>query len=185
MSETERQDRIDRYVRGEMGQAERDDFLKEMEADSSLAEDVMLTQDISRQLGALEKKKQMMQQWEKELREGQDGTVAGDGGSTTVWRTLYAVAGIAACLLVGFFFWNKGEDTQTLVRGNASVEQISKMIDEGKYEEALVAIDEILADTIIDKSLPEDEQEYMRAEQALNREKLLPLREKAVEKSNK
>ena len=189
MNEIERQDRIDRFVRGEMSQEEKMAFLKEMDADSSLAEDVNLTLEISQCLGALEDKKRQMAQWEEELHE-KHNTANGEtlkvAGGKLKWRVLPAVVGLAACLLVGFFFfWNTEEGNVPVVRGGASMEQINEMIDDGKYEEAIAAIDEILADTIIDKSLPEEEQEFIRAEQALNREKLGKLRERAVEKSKK
>lgn len=184
MNEIERQDRIDRYVRGEMSLAEKEDFLKEMAADSSLAEDVQLTEEISRRLGALEEKKHLMEQWENEMKEGQTAPHGADSGRSPM-RTLYAVIGLAACLIVGFFFFNNNVDEEGAVRGSAYVEQIAKMIDEGKYEEAIGAIDEMLADTIIDKSLPEEEQEYLKTEQELNRKRLDALRKRALEQSKK
>lgn len=184
MNEIERQDRIDQYVRGEMSLAEKEDFLKEMAADSSLAEDVQLIEEISKKLGALEEKKHLMEQWENEMQEGQTAPSGADSGRS-VMRTLYAVVGLAACLIVGFFFFNNNVEDEGAVRGSASVEQIAKMIDEGKYEEAIGAIDEMLADTIIDKSLPEEEQQYLKAEQELNRKKLDALRKRAMEQSKK
>ena len=185
MNEIERQDRIDRYVRGEMSLAEKEDFLKEMAADSSLAEDVQLTEEISKRLGALEEKKHLMEQWENEMQEGQTAP-SGAGSGRSTMKTLYAVIGLAACLIVGFFFFNNNNiDDRGAIRGSASVEQIAKMIDEGKYEEALGAIEEMLADTIIDKSLPEEEQEYLKAEQELNRKKLDALKKRALEQSKK
>ena len=187
MNETERQDRIDKYVRGEMTPEEQASFLQELAADDSLAHDVQFTQDISRSLGAWEEKKRLMAQWEEEAK-GEQNNKEGLKvvGGQSAWRMFSTVAALAACLLVGFFFfWNKTDEPTGAIRGSASVEQINDMIDDGKYEEAIMLIDEVLADTMIDQSLPEDEQEYLREKQVYERDTLGKLREKALEKSRK
>ncbi|MDE6324084.1 MAG: hypothetical protein K2L46_06865 [Paramuribaculum sp.] len=47
--------------------------------------------------------------------------------------------------------------------GDVSLSDVESLMDSSRYEDAIKAIDEMLADTVVDKSLPAEQQEYIRS----------------------
>ena len=187
MKEDTTQYRIDRHLRGEMTEREEEQLLQDMKTDAALAEDVQLMEDISRSVSDWESKKRMMAQWEDELEEGNGGTNKKMKvvGGTWMKKGFPMLVALAACLVFGIFFVkptpSKIEVNLPVVRGDVTAEQICRLVEAEEYKEALSLIDEVLADTLVDESLPKEEQDYLRQENELNRKTWEPVREQLIE----
>lgn len=188
MKEEISQYRIDRHLRGEMTEREEEQLLQDMKTDAALAEDVRLMEDISRSVSDWESKKRLMAQWEETLVEGNCGTNKRMKvvGGTWMKKRMPMLVALAACLAFGLFFANtmpgKIEVSLPVVKGGVTAEQISRLLEAEEYEEALSLIDEVLADTLVDESLPKDEQDYLREENELNRKTWEPVRKQLLER---
>ena len=198
MNDIGREDRIDRYLLGNMTAEEAKAMEKDMEADKQLAKDVETTRIIIERMRAMEENKRLMAQWEEEYQasktQEKDGSEQGQEGprigkNRFRW-TLTIVSGLAACIVAGFFLWNNLPSTEPgkpATRGmeGAGFKYVNTLIDEGKYDEAIDIIDRALADTIIDTTLPEEKQVEMRKEKAEERKMLIQLKQKAMEGKGK
>lgn len=187
MKEEKSQYLIDRHLRGEMTEREKKQLLQDMKTNAALAEDVQLMEGISRSVSDWESKKRLIAQWENALEEGNCGTnkkmkiVAG----TWMKKGFPMLVALAACLVFGIFFVkpmpSKIEVNLPVVKGGVTAEQISRLVEAEEYKEALLLIDEVLADTLVDESLPKNEQDYLRQENELNRKTWEPVREQLLE----
>lgn len=124
---------------------------------------------IERTIESVGSKKAAMCQWESDrVSSEQKRKVAAKR-----WRTygISAAASVAVICGIGISFYftryeagNPDMTTSAPIyrSGSSDIAEIHTMIDSGKYEMALRAIDATLADTIIDPSFTQERQEYLR-----------------------
>lgn len=96
--QTERQDRIDRYVLGRMTEEERKEFEQDMADDHELREQTVFTECVRRAVVSREEKLAKMRKWDKKT--VPDVHSVADSGNR---KPLYWISSIAAVLVVGFF----------------------------------------------------------------------------------
>jgi len=186
------QDRIDDYVLGRMSDEDRSQFEIEVSQDHAKREQLELTQNVRKALTSRQKKLAMMQEFEKKYQQQQVCAVANEvdyrcampqqvaSSSKIPYRRLWLsrIIGIAAVLAVGFFivytFVPSGENGITPVnmnvenmRGDNSLAQITVMINNKQYEEALRLIrqseleNKQERDSITSHTLQSEELKYM------------------------
>ncbi|NPD91833.1 hypothetical protein [Xylanibacter muris] len=144
----EKQDVVDRYVRGEMTYKEERNFKAEMDKSPELMEEVLLEMSISDNICSMADKKRKMRQWEHDITARKN---------KKIWL-VSTVAGIAACFIVALillvpmrrygqgmitFTGNHGAECGTSVPVD-TMQGIFTSIEKGKYRQALNSIDRLL-----------------------------------------
>lgn len=163
MENLELQDRLDRYVRNEMTDAERSEFEKEMGNNPSLAEEVSLDLSIKQQINSLASMREKMAEMKGEM-DKRDRVIKHRN------IALKTVLSIAACILLAFVIVPTipgGSDVDTspsepTFRGDMASDTIEQLLNNNQYQEALDQVLLALNDTCIDTSLSKEEQEYQR-----------------------
>lgn len=128
---------------------------------------------IERAVNELASKKALMAEWERE----RAAEAARKALRIRKMRT-YGVSAAASLIVVaavgtGLYLSHSGSDGPGVAMtshdsapvfrgGNVGQTEIMALMDADRYEDALKAIDEALADSIIDPALPDEQQEYMR-----------------------
>ena len=149
----ELQDRIDAYLRNEMGEEERVAFERDVELDHDLASLLNRTRRLQAILGSHCKKMEMMRQWNKEFEtETKSVAVLGNRGVLRR-RWVYVAMSLVACLCLGYWLllpvsqkegyvydasWFELENAY---RGANDYRFIDSLFVAGRYAEALTAVD--------------------------------------------
>ena len=150
--QTERQDRIDRYVLGRMTEEERKEFEQDMADDHELREQTEFTQRVRAAVVSREEKLAKMREWDKKT--AQENPAATSSG---IRKQIYWISTIAAVLVVGFFVvqlmktsptgGQNGStglpaffEPETYVRGGSDYADIKENIRNWKYDRALEQI---------------------------------------------
>lgn len=160
----EYQDKIDRYILGEMSAEERTDFEKQVAQDAELQELLEFTKNVNTAIKSRNEKLAKMKEWEEPVSvyratgtedccsEPLYGKPAGPSGSKKTWLWIPSIAAIAAIFVFGYFLIVPMESSsgdvyiapQMLVdnyRGSGSLQQIAGFINQRDYEKALAAIE--------------------------------------------
>ena len=177
------QDRIDDYVLGRMSATDRKLFEEQVAADPELADQLKYTQQLQAAIKSRKQKVDMMEEWANEESDEESTT-----SSTPAFRKkLYWVSGIAAILLIGFFFFNHlvldegannvaqttpNEDlsnihlksSQNVVRGGKNNDAIDSLIAKGQYDQALDKLQQFENELI--SSLPPKSQAILNSPKA-------------------
>lgn len=135
-------DRIDRYLRGEMTDSEKEDFENLLAQDNTLRQRVELMRDI---IDAVETRamKEHLAEMNKTQRQRR-----------RFYRIGSIVAALAACLLLAVFFLRVGNDNVPVPvfspfvyeipeRGGTYSQDVVRMLKDGLYDEALLLIDSL------------------------------------------
>lgn len=147
----QKQDQIDRYVRGEMTGEERQRFESELMQDAELRKEYEFIRQVQDTLKDRKEKVQLMAQWDEE--EKYDMKTA----ALYRRRRAFRIAGgllLVAVLIVGFFLFmpfRKGTTMQEMpqldmslyesYRSGGAIPQIASLIRQKQYEEALKRIE--------------------------------------------
>jgi len=146
----EYQDRIDEYLMNRMSAEDRLIFMKEVDSDHELQEQLTFTKNVQQVLKSRNEKLAKMEQWEKSEQ------VAAVKPRNKQRRNLYWISGIAAVLIAGFFLnhYRMTEDEHSAiysetenmaVRGGSSYPDIRLLLKQKNHEEALSLIQETLS----------------------------------------
>ncbi len=105
-----RQDRIDRYIKGQMNDDMRHIFEAEMASDSSLRDDVDKTRRLLSPLGTVARSQQSFARWESQRKKNVPT------GVMTKANVLWSIASFAAaaCLVIGFFLITPSDKSDDL-----------------------------------------------------------------------
>lgn len=133
----ERQDAIDRYVRGEMTNDEKKSFEAEMDREPVLKEEVLLDMSISDSICSMAEKKSRMFQWEREI--------AARKKKTMIWA-VSTITSSAACIIAAFILltpMQRHGQGMIALNGNHRTEctdtmkSILNLVEAGEYIQAL------------------------------------------------
>lgn len=150
--EEQKQDQIDRYIRGEMNPEECKCFERLLDEDVELREKYEFTKQMREALKSRSAKLRLMEQWNEESEQYSGGTVAGHSR-----RRILSVAGgflLIAVLIIGIFLfvpsrWRTSSEKELPpldmalyenYRSGSSIPQIVTLIRGKQYEKALQEI---------------------------------------------
>lgn len=115
-------------------------------------------------------KKAKMCQWEIEWESSQMRRAIASKRLRTYGISVAASIVVICAIGIGVYMNRSGDadygitsSTPVYRGGSANLGDIKAMIDSAQYQMALLAIDKTMADTIIDPTLPEERQEYLRS----------------------
>lgn len=163
----EYQDRIDKYLLGQMSDKESHDFEKELSLNERLKEQFEFTRNVKEAIAGRNRRLAQIKEW-KEAYEAKNASVI-----RLKPRYLYWISGIAAIFIVGFFLISPivfdsegGRDYPISVnvgslRSGDDYTDVAKFINEGNYDLALSNIEEKLKDLESEKSQTEKERACM------------------------
>ena len=148
------QDRIDRYLLGQMSSEERLAFERDMQDDVELKDQVEFTRKLQAAVTSRGKKLDKIALWEQEAEESREQDTSAK--VTPQWlKLLYWSSGIAAVLVVGIIFTTlmghhptgvpgKGQlpmdDNGVVFRGGSDHSDIVDLLEQGSYDKALEKI---------------------------------------------
>ena len=173
----EYQDKIDKYLLGQMSDTESLNFEKEMAEDKDLMEQLEFTKNVKDAISGRNRRLAQIREW-KEAYEAKNASEVEIKNRIAKRHYLYLVSGIAAIFIVGFFLFspivfNTDSNSEHPISVNVSSlrsgvdnTDIAKMINEGNYDLALVKIEEKVRKQETEKSRTEqgkdniDEEEY-------------------------
>ena len=173
----EYQDKIDKYLLGQMSDTESLNFEKEMAEDKDLMEQLEFTKNVKDAISGRNRRLAQIREW-KEAYEAKNASEVEIKDRIAKRHYLYLVSGIAAIFIVGFFLFspivfNTDSSSEHPISVNVSSlrsgvdnTDIAKMINEGNYDLALVKIEEKVRKQETEKSRTEqgkdniDEEEY-------------------------
>ena len=140
----EYQDQIDKYVLGQMDEAEKSSFEQIVAADAEIQEQLQFTQEVASATKSREEKLAMMQKWEDDY-EWEDHGIGKR-------QYLYWISGIAAIFIVGFFLthhfmgskdnlmFDPSSIEYRAMRSGENYANIEKLLVDKNYEDALKQI---------------------------------------------
>lgn len=149
------QDRIDRYLLGQMSSEECQAFEREMQEDAELKNQVEFTRNLQTAITSRGKKLDKIALWEHEAEESPVQEVSAKAKPQWL-KLLYWSSGIAAVLIAGIIFTTltgrhsvglTGQDQQPLdgdgmvYRGGSDHSDIVDLIEQGSYDKALEKIE--------------------------------------------
>lgn len=113
MMKIEFQDKIDNYLLNRMPQNERRAFEKEMDGNEELQEQLKFTKNVRSILESRNEKLAKMKKWDE------DEQIQVSGRSRRTWG--YAISGIAAVFIMGFFLFSAVFDNNNVLTGQTPV----------------------------------------------------------------
>lgn len=139
------QDRVDRYLRGEMTDKERSEFENQLKEDVDLLEAYEFTIQVQEALKSHREKTEMMRQWDMEDHE----TTEKERMHRIFRNRVIGGLLVAAVLVVGVFLFYPRQvempplekDGFEVYRSGGNLTQIVDLIQAGKYSEALTQIE--------------------------------------------
>lgn len=180
----QRQDQIDRYVRGEMTTEESRRFEEALAKDADLRADYDFTKQVQETLKNRKMKLDLMKQWDQEEKDEETVSMTARHRHRVAFRLAGGIFLVAA-LVTGVFFIilpqkeTSRQDVPQLdltlyenYRSGSSVPQIASLISQKRYEEALLRIEDEEKDLIVQKQIrpiSEEEREQMEYERAAAR----------------
>lgn len=124
---------------------------------------------IERAIKDLASKKAQMAQWETECKQEELRRSLSLRKRRIYYMSVAASVVVIVFVGIGMYFNNTVSGPKPEIPaapvyrgGSVDMDEIEGMMDSAKYEEAIKAIDITLTDTIIDKSLPVEQQNYIR-----------------------
>jgi len=141
----EYQDKIDKYLLGQMSETESLNFEKEMAEDKDLMEQLEFTKNVKDAISGRNRRLAQIREW-KEAYEAKNASEVEIKNKTAKRHYLYLVSGIAAIFIVGFFLFspivfNTDRSSEHPISVNVSSlrsgednTDIAKMINEGNYD---------------------------------------------------
>ena len=149
------QERIDRYLLGQMSSEEREAMERDMEADAELKDQVEFTRKLQAAITSRGKKLDKMALWEHDAEESPEQEDV-SGKTRPQWlKLLYWSSGIAAVLVVGLVFTTltghqpagragqsqqPSDDSGIVFRGGSDHANIIDLLDQGRYDKALEVV---------------------------------------------
>ncbi|MBR5169849.1 MAG: hypothetical protein IKW85_04715 [Muribaculaceae bacterium] len=146
------QDKIDRYLLGQMSSEEREAFEREIQQDAELKDQVEFTRNMQAAIKSRGKKLDKMALWDLEADETREHHITGRAKPRWV-KLLYWTSGIAAILIAGIIFntmivhgptggplgqVDKGLGNDGAVyRGGGDYAGIDSLLTQGRYDKAL------------------------------------------------
>ena len=172
----EYQDKIDKYLLGQMSEAESLNFEKEIAEDKDLKEQYEFTKTVKEAISGRNRRLAQIKEW-KEAYADKKASEVELKSRIMKRRYLYLVSGIAAIFIVGFFLFTpivfdseSSSDHPISVsigslRGDKDNTDIAKLINEGNYDLALGKIQQKGKDLDSDKLQMEQEKSNMDPEE--------------------
>jgi len=173
----EYQDKIDKYLLGQMSDTDSLNFEKEMAEDKDLKEQYEFTKNVKDAIAGRNRRLAQITEW-KEAYEAKNAPEVEIKNRIAKRHYLYLISGIAAIFIVGFFLFSPivfdadsssehpiSVNVSSLRSGEDNTD-IAKMINEGNYDFALVKIEEKVRKQETEKLRTEqgkdnmDEEEY-------------------------
>ena len=172
----EYQDKIDKYLLGQMSDTESLNFEKEMAEDKDLMEQLEFTKNVKDAIVGRNRRLAQIKEW-KEAYEAKNASEVEVKNRIAKRHYLYLVSGIAAIFIVGFFLFSPivfdtdsssehpiSVNVSSLRNGEDNTD-IAKMINEGNYDLALSKIERKEKDLESDKLQMERERVNMDTEE--------------------
>ena len=167
--DTQIQDKIDSYLLGRMTEEEKKAFEAEMETDEELKKQYLFTKALKKEVGEHARLKEEMGQWDEEREKVDERPVS----SSSKRKWMYAAVGMAAAVLVAFFFLH----IETSDVGNPPIrsggdstfnKEVDSLVEKKEYAKALEEIEGKVTDCdnyiifykkCIDNTVSEEEEE--------------------------
>lgn len=167
--DTQIQDKIDSYLLGRMTEEEKKAFEAEMETDEELKKQYLFTKALKKELGEHARLKEKMGQWDEEREKVNERPVS----SSSKRKWMYAAVGMAAAVLVAFFFLHieTSDVGNPPIRGGGDStfnKEVDSLVEKKEYAEALEEIEGKVTDCdnyiifykkCIDNTVSEEEEE--------------------------
>lgn len=172
----EYQDKIDKYLLGQMSETDSLNFEKEMAEDKDLKEQFEFTKNVKDAIAGRNRRLAQINEW-KEAYEAKNASEVEIKNRIAKRHYLYLVSGIAAIFIVGFFLFSPIVfDTDSSsehpisvnvssLRSGVDNTDIAKMINEGNYDLALSKIEQKEKDLESEKLEMERERANMDKEE--------------------